>query len=118
MAVSKKAGRTIPASEIVLSDTEPGVLEDTELAPEYDVPAELDYLDPDVGSSYTLKISEQFTFAGRNHMVIFEGAATLREDEHFALMAQRLADMVLYGVSVSKDMFIAQKRIEKEGGEA
>ena len=115
MTVAKR-GRVVPADEIV--DAEPGVIADAEMGDGYEVPEELDFLDADTGSSFSLKISESFTFAGRNHIVVFEGHATLREGEHYALMAQRLADLVLYGVTASKEMFIAQKRAEREGGQA
>jgi hypothetical protein len=102
----------------VVEDVESGqVLTDTEIAAE-SVPEELDYLDPDDGTDFSLKISESFTYAGRNHIVVFEGHATLREGEHYALMAQRLADLVLFGLGASKEMFIAQKRADREGGQA
>lgn len=113
MAVQKKV---VAVDDQVLVDAEPGVLEDVQYDP--GVPEELDYLDADPDTSFSLKLSESFTFAGRNHIVVFEGHATLREGEHYALMAQRLADLVLYGLGASKEMFIAQKRAEREGGQA
>lgn len=113
MAVTK---RVVPVEEI--DELTTGVTEDVDIDIDAEVPAELDFLDADDGARFTLKLSESFTFAGRNHIVVFDGEATLREGEHFALMAQRLADLVLYGLSASKDMFIAQKRAEREGGVA